>query len=99
LVGNQAAEKVGRAPGRIRHDHLDGFAGIGRFGKAGHAYQDGQALAGNRPPTRQPAGLSQGKLFLLADAFANHISVWRDRSKATKVQPGDCGAATAAIAT
>jgi hypothetical protein len=27
LVGDHAAEKVGRAPSRIRHDHLDGFAG------------------------------------------------------------------------
>ena len=74
LVGDQPAEKIGGAAGRIRHDHLDGTAGIG-----------GLRLRGRRPPAKPsaaatsvqspPGASTHGVLpFAFSCVFANHYS-------------------------
>jgi hypothetical protein len=89
LIGDQAAEKVGRSARRIRHNHLDGSAGIGGLGKGRQPRQQSQpaATSGNRLSTRQQHGYSQRHICsLIGNALTNHISRCRGISKATKVQ-------------
>src|SRR5439155_1296724 len=66
LLGHQAAEEIGRAAGRIRHDHLDIAAGVGCLRKRRRRDQRSQPAAtfGNRLAARQAHGASQKVLFL-----------------------------------
>ncbi len=60
LIGDQTTEKVGRATRRIRHDHLDGSAGIGGLGKGRQPDQQSQpaATCGHRLAACQQHGFS-----------------------------------------
>ena len=93
LVGDQAAEKIGGAAGRIGHDHLDGPAGIGRLRRAGTPFSKtspppSPAIAFRRVNSMGPprTDFSGHNLSVRRSRFANHISRCCDISKATKVQ-------------
>ena len=89
LIGDQPAEEVGGAAGRIGHDHLDGPGGIGRLRQRSRPArrQQGEppATSGNRLAARQQHGFSHRQIFLIA--VANQFNGCRDISKARKSNP------------
>ncbi len=66
LVGDQSAKQIGGSSGGVRHDHLDGPAGIGRLGPRRNAREPDQPTASrNHFPARQRHAVLPRVVFLI----------------------------------
>ena len=103
LIGDHAAEQIGGAARRIRHDQFDGLA-------RDRPPRPGPATPSAKPARRQlrrlPLDASTALvlptavfIFASASRYREPHQRSRDIAKATKVQSGVCGSATAAITT
>ena len=99
LTGDQAAEKIGAAAGRIGHDHRDGPAGIGRLGPRRQPLQQSQPAgkAGDRRPARQQHGSSHDRLFKAYCFRSAHDSRTTLATVATYQRPPKSNPAFAAV--